>query len=89
MFTVTKRLEISAAHSLTLDYSSPCNRLHGHNWIIEVTCQREKLNRNGMVVDFKKVKQVVTDMLDHQIKLITLCVLVQHKHHVQQIIYIE
>lgn len=66
MFTVTKRLEISAAHKLTLDYDSPCNRLHGHNWIIEVTCQREKLNRNGMVVDFKKLKNVVTDMLDHQ-----------------------
>ena len=66
MFTVTKRLEISAAHKLTLDYPSPCNRLHGHNWIIEVTCQREKLNRNGMVVDLKKVKNVETEMLDHQ-----------------------
>ena len=57
MYTVTKRMEISAAHYLVLDYESKCEHLHGHNWIISVTCQAETLDRNGMVVDFKKIKE--------------------------------
>lgn len=66
MYTVTKRLEISAAHQLSLDYESKCKNLHGHNWIICVTCQSETLDANGMVVDFKHIKNLVSDMLDHQ-----------------------
>ena len=66
MYRVTKRFEISAAHSLTLNYESPCTRLHGHNWQIEITCESEALNENGMVYDFTKLKRFVTEQLDHQ-----------------------
>lgn len=66
MYTVTKRLEISAAHQLALNYDSKCKNLHGHNWIIYVTCQRSELDANGMVVDFKHIKNLVQDALDHQ-----------------------
>lgn len=66
MYTITKRLEISAAHQLTLNYESKCRNLHGHNWIIYVTCQSETLDANGMVVDFKHIKNIVSDILDHQ-----------------------
>ena len=66
MYTVTKRMEISAAHKLELDYESPCTRLHGHNWIIEVTCQAEELNDRGMVIDFKAIKSLVSSELDHR-----------------------
>ena len=52
MYTVTKRLEVSASHHLVLDYASKCENLHGHNWIIHVTCQAEELDHNGMVVVF-------------------------------------
>ena len=48
MYTVTKRLEVSASHHLVLDYASKCQNLHGHNWIIHVTCQAEALDHNGM-----------------------------------------
>lgn len=65
MYTVKKRIEIAGAHQLKLPYPSKCSRLHGHNWIIEVTCQREELDENGMVVDFSKIKEVVMQ-LDHQ-----------------------
>lgn len=65
MYTVKKRIEIAGAHQLKLPYPSKCSRLHGHNWIIEVTCQREDLDENGMVVDFSKIKEVVMQ-LDHQ-----------------------
>lgn len=66
MYTVTKRLEISAAHQLSLNYESKCKNLHGHNWIIYVTCQSETLDANGMVVDFKHIKNIVFNALDHQ-----------------------
>ena len=44
MYTVIKRMEISAAHSLSLSYPSKCEYLHGHNWIITVHCRSKELN---------------------------------------------
>ena len=66
MYTVIKRMEISAAHQLRLSYPSKCENLHGHNWIITVSCRSEKLNEDGMVVDFTHIKQVVKVQLDHK-----------------------
>lgn len=64
MYTVTKRIEVSGAHFLNLPYDSKCANLHGHNWIIFVTCRRDRLNEYGMVVDFTQIKAIV-DRLDH------------------------
>ncbi|MDE5800698.1 MAG: 6-carboxytetrahydropterin synthase, partial [Paramuribaculum sp.] len=50
---------------LELDYASKCSTLHGHNWIVTVHCRAEKLNSNGMVVDFTDIKQTVMGQLDH------------------------
>ena len=57
MYTVIKRMEISASHNLKLSYESKCENLHGHNWIITVYCQAEQLNEDGMVVDFTHIKE--------------------------------
>ncbi|WP_288680575.1 6-carboxytetrahydropterin synthase [uncultured Bacteroides sp.] len=45
MFTVIKRLEISASHKLVLPYRSKCASLHGHNWI-EVTLDAYNLKKD-------------------------------------------
>ncbi len=66
MYTVTKRLEVAGAHKLNLDYESKCRNLHGHNWIIYVTCKSKTLDKNGMVVDFKKISNIIKEKLDHQ-----------------------
>lgn len=66
MYTVIKRLEVSAAHSLNLSYRSKCENLHGHNWVITVYCRAAQLNADGMVVDFSHIKQVVKEQLDHK-----------------------
>ena len=66
MYTVIKRMEVSASHSLSLSYPSKCENLHGHNWIITVWCRSHELNEDGMVVDFTHIKQAVTDRLDHK-----------------------
>lgn len=66
MYTVIKRMEISASHSLKLSYRSKCENLHGHNWIVTVYCRSKELNEDGMVVDFMQIKSVVKSKLDHQ-----------------------
>lgn len=67
MYYVKKRLEISAAHRLCLDYESKCSTLHGHNWIITIECKSETLDNNGMVVDFTRIKQMINEKLDHKV----------------------
>ena len=66
MYYVSKRMEIAGAHNLHLDYESKCQNLHGHNWIVIVYCKSETLDQNGMVIDFKHIKNMVSDKLDHQ-----------------------
>lgn len=65
MYYVSKRLEIAACHRLALSYDSPCQNLHGHNWHITVHCKSKKLNKDGMVVDFKHIKEKIHKYLDH------------------------
>ena len=66
MYYVSKRMEIAGAHKLTLDYESKCSNLHGHNWIVTVYCKSKDLDKNGMVVDFKHIKNKIMDELDHK-----------------------
>ena len=66
MYYLSKRLEISAAHRLELDYESKCTSLHGHNWIVTVHCRARELNANGMVTDFTDIKRIVTERLDRR-----------------------
>ncbi len=67
MYYVAKKIEISGAHCLELDYPSKCTNLHGHNWNITIYCKSKELDKNGMVVDFSKIKSKIVDKLDHQI----------------------
>ena len=66
MYTIRKRLEISASHSLKLSYASKCENLHGHNWVIVIWCKSKQLNEDGMIVDFAHIKESVQSKLDHK-----------------------
>ena len=66
MYYVHKRLEISAAHKLELSYESKCENLHGHNWIIDIYLKGDKLNKDGMLMDFTHIKRLVQDKMDHK-----------------------
>lgn len=49
-------------------FFGPCSRIHGHNWDIDITFACEKLDDNGFVVDFGKLKYIkryLDDNLDH------------------------
>jgi len=67
MYELTTIVDFEAAHRLA-DYPGKCNRLHGHNWRVEVTVAGSDLDGLGMLVDFRVLKQEVTrviDTLDH------------------------
>jgi len=66
IYKVSKRMEIAGAHRLSLPYDSKCSNLHGHNWIVTVHCKAEHLTKYGMVVDFKKIKNLIHGKFDHQ-----------------------
>jgi 6-pyruvoyltetrahydropterin/6-carboxytetrahydropterin synthase len=67
MFYIKKTLEFAAAHVLNLSYDSPCQNLHGHNWKVIIYCKSKHLNKDGMVIDFKTIKNVIIKKFDHQI----------------------
>jgi len=61
MYEIQKVMRIEGAHNLNLNYDSKCTQLHGHSWKIIVVCRvRDNgLDKNGMVVDFTSIKEVV------------------------------
>ena len=65
MYIVSKRMEIAGCHRLSLPYESRCTRMHGHNWIVTVHCKSKTLNNEGMVVDFKHIKDKIHTYLHH------------------------
>jgi len=68
MFELTVQGEFAAAHALR-DYQGPCERLHGHNYTVQIVVAGEELDERGLLVDFGELKQAlnaVLDRLDHQ-----------------------
>ena len=64
MYTVRKKVIISSAHFLP-GYKGKCKEVHGHNWKVWVTCQSDRLNSQGMVVDFSEIKKIL-NKFDHK-----------------------
>ncbi len=67
MFELIIKNEIAASHYVR-DYPGKCRKLHGHTWKIEAHIISSKVNKMGMVVDFKMIKkkfEVFLDQLDH------------------------
>jgi len=63
MTTCTRRLEFDAAHRV-LRHESKCAHLHGHRYAIEVTCDADKLDDVGRVVDFGEIKAKLGAWID-------------------------
>lgn len=57
-----------AAHQL-IGYEGPCENLHGHTWKVQVMVSGDKLNKLGILVDFKELKALINPVLsklDHK-----------------------
>jgi len=55
MYEATVRRSFSAAHFLK-EIGGKCEKLHGHNFIIEISVASSTLNSEGLVIDFRTVK---------------------------------
>ena len=67
MFEIKIKTDFAAAHQLR-GYPGNCERLHGHNYHVEVICQCEELDKLGMGIDFNILKghiKSVVNELDH------------------------
>lgn len=67
MYEIKVRGTFSSAHNLR-GYKGKCERLHGHNWAVEVSVSSDKLDKSGMVCDFsvlKKALGTILEELDH------------------------
>ena len=62
MYEIKIISDFAAAHRLR-NFRGQCENLHGHNWRIEVVIRSTRLDENGMVVDFAKVKNATRRLL--------------------------
>jgi 6-pyruvoyltetrahydropterin/6-carboxytetrahydropterin synthase len=68
MYEVTVEDSFAAGHYLR-HYKGKCENPHGHNYKVRVTLAGEVLDRAGLLVDFKDLRDVikqVIERLDHQ-----------------------
>ena len=69
MFELMVEDTFHAAHALR-GYKGPCENLHGHTWKVQVFLRGAKLNKIGLMVDFKEIKSRLNDVLsayDHKL----------------------
>ena len=52
----------AAAHALK-GYEGPCENMHGHTWKVQVFLKGEKLNKIGILQDFKNLKKTLKTIL--------------------------
>lgn len=62
MFEISVKTGFSAAHHLA-GYPGACARVHGHNWEVEIFFRGARLNRLGILHDFRAIKKVVRELL--------------------------
>ena len=63
MFEIEIVLPVSAAHQLR-GYNGNCSNLHGHNYRVTVTVRSNELDRIGIALDFRKLKQELDSLLE-------------------------
>src|SRR2546421_10328254 len=68
MFEVTVEDSFAAGHYLR-NYKGKCENPHGHNYKVRVTLAGKELDKAGLLLDFKELREVIKDVidrLDHQ-----------------------
>jgi 6-pyruvoyltetrahydropterin/6-carboxytetrahydropterin synthase len=68
MFEISVEETFAAGHSLR-NYHGKCEKVHGHNYKVQVTLEGETLNEAGLLVDFVDLKRLLhaaVDRLDHE-----------------------
>ena len=63
MFEIKVRSHFSSAHNLE-NYHGKCEKLHGHNWIVEAVYSYDCVDKDGMAIDFRIAKTQLKDVLE-------------------------
>ncbi|MHB0997804.1 MAG: 6-carboxytetrahydropterin synthase QueD [Armatimonadota bacterium] len=68
MYELTVESQFDSAHNLR-GYEGPCESLHGHTYRVQVCYKGSDLNELGILVDFKKLRSELKEILaylDHR-----------------------
>jgi 6-pyruvoyltetrahydropterin/6-carboxytetrahydropterin synthase len=68
MFEISVEETFAAGHSLR-NYHGKCEKVHGHNYRVQITLEGEKLNEAGLLMDFVELKRTLhatVERLDHE-----------------------
>lgn len=92
MNKITAKFQIEAAHKLMASYNEDCkNNIHGHSYKLYVSLRREGPLIDGMVIDFKRFKELINDNIiskyDHSLILCKNDLLVERvKEYVSKLV---
>lgn len=68
MFELKVTSYFAAAHNLR-EFYGKCEKLHGHNWFVEVRVRVRDLDKIGLALDFGRLKIIlgeILELIDHQ-----------------------
>jgi 6-pyruvoyltetrahydropterin/6-carboxytetrahydropterin synthase len=63
MYEISVTRSFAAAHLLK-DIGGKCEGLHGHNFIVEVCIAAAALNKEGLLLDFRVLKEWIDETLE-------------------------
>jgi len=66
MYILEKTLDFDSAHFLK-NYKGACSRLHGHCWKLKAVITGNRLNKLGILIDFKDIKEILKQFDHHEI----------------------
>jgi 6-pyruvoyltetrahydropterin/6-carboxytetrahydropterin synthase len=67
MFELMVETQFASAHQLR-GYKGACEKLHGHNWKVQIFVLAERLNEIDIAIDFHELKKLAEEVimpLDH------------------------
>ncbi len=62
MYEITITKSFAAAHLLK-DIGGKCEELHGHNFVVDVSLAAPQLNKEGLLIDFRILKEWTDEIL--------------------------
>ncbi len=63
MYELMIESKFAAAHQLR-GYQGGCEKLHGHNWRVTMAVTAERLDEQGIAMDFHDLKKMLREVLD-------------------------
>ena len=67
MYELSIETGFASAHQLR-GYKGKCEKLHGHNWKVQISVTAERLNDIDLAIDFHELKKIANEVvspLDH------------------------